>query len=137
MSGPSAAPRAPARPPTFAIALALILGVGTALVAGLRPRGPSAGNRLVVINTGGTGLDSIVVEPEPPGANLLAARSGYLAAQDSAWITLPRARGDTDVRVYRGADAVANHAVYFGGNSIFELRIGDRDQLGRYRRMGG
>jgi hypothetical protein len=38
------------------------------------------------------------------------------------------------VRVWRGGRTVANHAVYFGGQSIFELRVGDTDQLGRYRR---
>jgi hypothetical protein len=115
----------------------MFVAVGTALMVGLQPHGPSPGNRLVVINAGSASLDSIVVGPEPPGANLLAARGGYLAAQDSVWITLPRAKGDVDVRVYRGSDAIANHAVYFGGNSIFELRVGDRDQLGRYRRTGG
>ncbi len=121
-------------PPLRVIALALAMAALLAVVVALRPHGAPAGNRLVVINTGTTSLDSITVEPEPPGANLLAARAGYVAAQDSVWLALPEATGDTDVRVYRGGRAVANQAVYFGGQSIFELRVGDGDQLGRYRR---
>lgn len=120
--------------PRGAIILALAMIAGLALVLSLRPRAVSRGNRLVVINAGTASLDSIVVEPEPPGANLLSARSGYLATQDSVWIVLPAATGDADVRIYRGESAVANHAAYFGGNSIFEVRVGDHDQLGRYRR---
>ena len=121
-------------PPPPLRGIALAAGALLAVVVALRPHGAPAGNRLVVINAGTASLDSIKVEPEPPGANLLAARAGYVAAQDSVWLALPEATGDTDVRVYRGGRAVANHAVYFGGQSIFELRVGDADQLGRYRR---
>lgn len=113
---------------------AVLLALGSLALLALSPRGAPAGNRLVVINAGTASLDSIVIEPEPPGANLLAARAGYVAARDSIWLVLPEATGDTDVRAYRGGRAVANHAVYFGGQSIFELRVGDVDQLGRYRR---
>ena len=123
--------------PRGAVILAFTLPlIGLLVIYALTPRGAPTGNRLVVLNAGGASVDSIVIEPEPPGANLLNARSGYLASQDSVWIALPAASGDTDVRVWRGGRAVANHAVYFGGQSIFELRVGDRDQLGRYRRTG-
>ncbi|MEP7029077.1 MAG: hypothetical protein ABI960_10815 [Candidatus Eisenbacteria bacterium] len=130
---PGAATRA-ARPPLRLVALAILAAVLLAIGITLRPTGPPAGNRLVVVNAGSGSLDSVTVEPEPPGANLLAARAGYVAAQDSLWLALPEATGDTDVRVYRGGRVVANHAVYFGGQSIFEVRVGDTDQLGRYRR---
>lgn len=118
------------------LAVAMVAGVAmvTALPL-LLPRRIPAGNRLVVLNARTSSIDSIVVEAEPPGANLLAARRGYLSAQDSVWLALPKARGDTDIRIYRAGKVVANEAVYFGGNSVFELRIGDRDQLGRYRRL--
>jgi len=107
-----------------------------AIALALRPRGIPPGNRLVVVNAGSLPLDSVVVESEPPGANLLKARAGAVPARDSIWLALPRARGDADVRIYRGGIAVANHAVEFGGDSVFEVRVGDRDQIGRYRRMG-
>ena len=123
--------------PRGAVILAFTLPlIGLLVIFALTPRGAPTGNRLVVLNAGGASVDSIVIEPEPPGANLLNARSGYLASQDSVWIALPAATGDTDVRVWRGGRAVANHAVYFGGQSIFELRVGDHDQMGRYRRTG-
>ena len=123
--------------PRGAVILAFTLPlIGLLVIFALTPRGAPTGNRLVVLNAGQASVDSIVIEPEPPGANLLHARSGYLASMDSVWIALPEATGDTDVRVWRGGRAVANHAVYFGGQSIFELRVGDTDQLGRYRRMG-
>ena len=125
----------PVTPPRGLIGLAVLFVVGCVVLLTLRPQGPPAGNRLVVLNAGTSSLDSIVIEPEPPGANLLAARAGYVAAQDSVWIALPKAAGDTDIRIYRGGAAVANHAVYFGGNTIFELRVGDRDQQGIYRRL--
>lgn len=124
-----------ALPPRGLTVLAVLVVAGIMSLLALRPQGPPAGNRLVVLNAGTSALDSIVIEPEPPGANLLAARAGYVAAQDSVWIALPKAVGDTDIRVYRGGAAVANHAVYFGGNTIFELRVGDRDQQGIYRRL--
>ena len=117
----------------LAIVFASLLG---ALIA-LRPFGTAAGNRLVVINAGSIALDSIVVESEPPGANLLTGHAGAVAPRDSLWLALPRARGDADVRIFRAGSVVAHHAVYYGGNSVFEVRIGDRDQLGRYRRTGG
>jgi hypothetical protein len=124
--------------PRGAVILALTLPlIGLLVIFALTPPGAPTGNRLVVLNAGSASLDSIVIEPEPPGANLLNARSGYLASMDSVWIALPEATGDTDVRVWRGGRAVANHAVYFGGQSIFELRVGDTDQMGRYRRTGG
>lgn len=118
------------------LAVAMVAGllIVTALPL-LLPRRIPPGNRLVVLNTGSSSIDSIVVEAEPPGANLLAGRRGYLAAQDSVWLALPKARGDTDIRAYRGEAVVANEAVYFGGNSVFELRVGDRAKLGRYRRL--
>jgi hypothetical protein len=118
--------------------LAALAIVGAALLVvafSLRPHGLPAGNRLVVLNAGGSALDSIVVIAEPPGANLITGHAGVVAPRDSLWLALPRAKGDADVRVYRGGRAVAQHAVYFGGNSVFEVRVGDRDQLGRYRRL--
>ena len=75
------------------------------------------------------------VEPEPPGANLIFGHTGAVSPRDSVWLALPRARGDADVRIYRGGIAVAHHSVEFGGDSVFEVRVGDRDQIGRYRRM--
>jgi len=119
------------------VALAVVFGSLLTVAIALRPFGTAAGNRLVVINAGSAPLDSIRVESEPPGANLLAGHAGAVGARDSLWLALPRAQGDADVRVFRGGVAIAHHAVYFGGNSVFEVRIGDRDQLGRYRRTGG
>jgi len=119
------------------VALAIVFATLVTAVIALRPFGTAAGNRLVVINAGSTALDSVVVEAEPPGANLLAGHAGAVGPRDSLWLALPRARGDADVRIFRGGGVVAHHAVYFGGNSVFEVRIGDRDQLGRYRRTGG
>jgi len=119
------------------VALAIVAASLVTIVIALRPFGTAAGNRLVVLNAGAFALDSVVVESEPPGANLLAGHAGAVAPRDSLWLALPRARGDADVRIYRGGSAVAHHAVYFGGNSVFEVRVGDRDQLGRYRRTGG
>jgi hypothetical protein len=118
-------------------ALALVFASLVTVVIALRPFGTAAGNRLVVVNAGSSALDSVVVEAEPPGANLLAGHAGAVGPRDSLWLALPRARGDADVRIFRGGIAVAHHAVYFGGNSVFEVRVGDRDQLGRYRRTGG
>jgi hypothetical protein len=118
------------------VALAIVALSLLAIAIALRPAGFPPGNRLVVVNAGSQPLDSVVVEPEPPGANLLNARAGGVPARDSVWLALPRARGDADVRIYRGGIAVANHAVEFGGDSVFEIRVGDRDQIGRYRRMG-
>ena len=118
------------------VAAAVVL-VG-ALSQARRGRAP-AGNAVVVVNAGGTGLDSIVIAPdrpgEAPGAPRLAARRGYVAPMDSAWIALPAATGDADVRAWRGGRVVANHVAYFGGRSLFEVRVGDSAQVGRYRRM--
>ena len=122
------------KPRFVALAIVALSLLTIALV--LRPRGLPAGNRLVVVNAGSSPLDSVVVEPEPPGANLLAAHAGGVPARDSVWLALPRAQGDADVRIYRAGIAVAHHAVEFGGDSVFEVRVGDRDQIGRYRRMG-
>jgi hypothetical protein len=119
------------------VALAIVAASLLAIVIALRPFGTAAGNRLVVLNAGSAPLDSVVVESEPPGANLLAGHAGAVGPRDSLWLALPRARGDADVRIFRAGLPVAHHAVYFGGNSIFEVRVGDRDQLGRYRRTGG
>ena len=100
--------------------------------AGCAPAGP--GNELVVLNAGSRGVDSIVVEPDPPGAHAIAARHGYLASQDSARIGLPGGQGDADVRVWRNGRVVADHVAYFGGRSEFEVRVGDSAEAGRYRR---
>jgi hypothetical protein len=118
------------------VALAIVALSLFAIAIALRPAGFPPGNRLVVVNAGPLPLDSVVVEPEPPGANLLKGRAGGVPGRDSVWLALPRARGDADVRIYRGGIAVANHAVEFGGDSVFEVRVGDHDQIGRYRRMG-
>jgi hypothetical protein len=118
------------------VAIAIVALSLFAIAVALRPRGLPSGNRLVVLNTGGSPLDSVVIGSEPPGANLLFAHAGAVPPRDSVWIALPRARGDADVRIYRGGIAVANHAVEFGGDSVFEIRVGDRDEFGRYRRMG-
>jgi hypothetical protein len=123
------------------LAVALI-GAGIALRAG-RDGSLPRGNALVVINAGSGGLDSIVVEPAPPpvgtdpppGPAAPAGRAGYLAAQDSLVLTLPPTTGDAHIRAFRGGRAVADQVVYFGGETVFELRVGDADRLGRYRRM--
>lgn len=125
--------------PLFVAALAV------ALAAGCAPGGPGGGggsggggsppgNAVTVLNAGSRGVDSIVVAADPPGTHALAGRHGYLAPQDSALVLLPAGTGDADVRVWRDGRVVADHVVYFGGRSWFELRVGDRDQLGRYRR---
>lgn len=114
-----------------------LAGVAVALGAwvALDRRGAGGeGNALVVINAGSTGVDSIVVEADPPGTHGLAGRHGYLAPQDSVRIALPTESGDAGVRVWRGGRVVAEHLAYFGGRSVFELRVGDAAQAGRYRR---
>jgi len=125
----------PPAPPRALIGLAVVLAAAMIAFLALRPRGAPAGNYLVLLNAGTAALDSVTVTPEPPGANLLSTRHGYLAPRDSAWIILPAATGDADVQVWRGGRVVADHAIYFGGQSVFEVRVGDRDQLGRYRRL--
>jgi hypothetical protein len=94
------------------------------------------GNRIVVVNAGSTFVDSVTVDPDPAGSDLFLRRWGLIAARDSAWIRLQPGAGDADVKVYRGGRVVADHAVFFGGNTIFEVRVGDAAQLGRYRRLG-
>ncbi len=120
-----------------------ILGAGIALRAGWDARAPR-GNALIVLNTGAVGIDSIVVEPAPaavgtdppPGPGGPAGRAGYLAAQDSLLLSLPATVGDAQVRAWRAGRVIADEIVYFGGASVFELRVGDRDRQGRYRRTG-
>jgi hypothetical protein len=118
--------------------VALALGAAAAVLGALAvARGPGeqgGGNGLVVINAGTTGVDSIVVEADPPGTHALAGRHGYLAPGDSARIALPDGRGDADVRVWRDGRVVADHLAWFGGRSLFEVRVGDAAQAGRYRR---
>jgi hypothetical protein len=106
-------------------------------VIALRPFGSRAATGSSVVNTGSFALDSVVVESEPPARTCSPGTRRACAPRDSLWLALPRARGTPDVRIYRGGTPVAHHAVYFGGNSVFEVRVGDRDQLGRYRRTGG
>ena len=43
---------------------------------------------------------------------------------------------DAHVKVYRAGHVIADQAVQFGGNTLFEVRVGDAAQLGRYRRLG-
>lgn len=109
-----------------------VLVTGALLFAG-RGRAP-AGNAIVVVNAATRGLDSIVVTADPSGAPGLAGRHGYVAPQDSARIPLAAGRGDALVRAWRDGRVVADHEAYFGGRSWFEVRIGDDDQLARYRR---
>ncbi len=121
--------------------VAIVLGAGIALRSG-RDRATPRGNVLVVLNTGTSGLDSVVVEPAPPavgtdpppGTGFATRRSGYLAAQDSLVFELPAQVGDAHVCAFRGGRAAADQVVYFGGESVFELRVGDADRQGRYRR---
>jgi len=121
--------------------VAILLGAGIALRAG-RDRAMPPGNVLVVLNTGSSGLDSVVVESAPPavgtdppaGLLVVTTRAGYVAPQDSLVVRLPSSVGDAHVRAWRGGVAAADQIVYFGGASVFELRVGDRDRQGRYRR---
>ena len=113
---------------------AVALGAWVALGGGGRGGAGGGANALVVLNTGTTGLDSIVVEADPPGAHGLAGRHGYLAPQDSVRIGLAAVGGDASVRVWRGGRVVAEHVTYFGGRSVFEVRVGDAAEAGRYRR---
>ena len=121
---------------TIVIVLAgLAVGLGVAVVLGVFDGGAGPpGNGLSVLNAGTRGLDSIVVEADPPGTHGLAGRHGYLAPSDSALVRLPGGKGDADVRVWRDGRVVAEHVVYFGGRSWFEVRVGDSLELGRYRR---
>ena len=114
--------------------MTLRVAVGLVLVAaaGCAPAPP--GNAIVVLNAGSRGVDSIVVAPDPPHAHGIAARHGYLAPSDSARVALPRGQGDVDVRVWRDGRVVADHVAYVGGQSVFEVRVGDTAQAGRYRR---
>ena len=112
---------------------ALVLVVGLMVRPG-RHADPM-GNAVTVVNAGSTGLDSIVIAADPPGDNALAGRIGYVAPSDSAQVTLPLAYGDADIRAYRDGQVVAAHVVAFGRRVWFELRVGDADELGRYRRV--
>ena len=115
--------------------LAVVLGVAVVFgVFGRGERGAPRDNAVTVLNAGGRGLDSIVVEADPPGTHGLAGRHAYLAPQDSALVLLPAGTGDANVRVWRDGRVVADHVVYFGGRSWFEVRVGDSLELGRYRR---
>ncbi len=116
---------------------ALALATGLVLVRG-RSAGPD-GNAIVVIVAAAAALDSVVAEPAPPPVGFDPApgpvgRTGYVAARDSATIALTPIAGESLVRAWRDGRVVAEHVVHFGGRSVFELRIGDRDQAGRYRR---
>ncbi|MEO6462096.1 MAG: hypothetical protein ABIP29_03385 [Candidatus Eisenbacteria bacterium] len=113
---------------------AVALIIGFALLPG-RDDGAPRGNAVVVINTGATGVDSVVIEADPPGTHHLAARAGYVAPMDSARLALPAGAGDADIRVWRNGHVVADHLAYFGGRTWFEVRVGDAAQLGRYRRL--
>jgi hypothetical protein len=110
----------------------LVLFVGLAMRPG-RSRAPR-GNAVVVVNAGATGVDSVVVAPDPPGTSALAGRLGYVAPSDSATLALPAATGDAEIRAWRDGRVVAAHVAYFGGRSWFEVRVGDSAQVGRYRR---
>lgn len=126
--------------PRLALGLAgLAIGLALWVVFGPGARGGDGGgdppgNAVIVLNAGSTGVDSIVIAADPPGTHALAGRHGYLAPLDSARVGLPRGAGDADVRVWRDGRVVANHLAYFGGRSLFELRVGDSAQAGRYRR---
>ena len=122
--------------------MVVLIGAGIALRAG-RGRDVPRGNALIVLNTGSGGLDSIVVEPAPPavgtdpppGPGGPGGRAGYVAAQDSLVVSLTATAGDAHIRAWRDGRPVADQVVYFGGETLFELRVGDRDRQGRYRRM--
>jgi hypothetical protein len=114
----------------FLVGLVLAVALANWLVS-LKP-----GNRLVVVNANPTFLDSVTVDPEPAGANWFVRRYGAVAGNDSAWVRLPPGEGTTDIKVWRGGHVIADHAVDFGGNTIFEVRVGEGHQLGRYRRLG-
>ncbi len=136
------APAAPALerttpPPDMRIlAACFLVGLVGAVVLANYLVSTKPGNRLVVVNAGAAPLDSITVDPEPIGANWFVRRYGAVAARDSAWYRLPPGPGDTDIKAWRGGHVAADHAVQFGGNTIFELRVGDANQVGRYRRLG-
>ena len=116
---------------TFVGALVLVVGLMTRPGRHAEP----AGNAVTVINAGSTGLDSVVIAADLPGDNPLAGRIGYVAPRDSEEVALPIAYGDADIRAYRDGRVVAAHVVAFGRRAWFELRIGDADELGRYRRV--
>lgn len=113
--------------------LAVALAAGVALAPRGGERGPR-GNAVIVLNAGRFGVDSIVVEADPPGTHALSGRHGYLAPSDSALVSLPGDPGDADVRVWRDGRVIADHLAYFGGRSLFEVRVGDSAQAARYRR---
>lgn len=113
--------------------LLVVLLLGIVFAPGEQGR-VAGGNAVIVLNAGSTGVDSIVIEADPPGTHGLAARHGYLAPLDSALVVLPGGAGDADVRVWRDRRVVADHLAYFGGRSLFEVRVGDSAQAGRYRR---
>jgi hypothetical protein len=136
---PLPAPLAPdesAPPPNMRVlAICFLVGVALAIAFANYLVSTKPGNRLVIVNAGSTFLDSVTVDPEPAGANWFDRRWGLIAARDSAWMRLPPGAGDTDVKVWRSGHVVADHAVFFGGDTIFEIRVGDENQLGRYRRL--
>jgi hypothetical protein len=99
-------------------------------------RARSEGNVLVFVNASSASVDSVAITAEPPFANPLAGRTGFVAAKDSAKVALGRDRGDATVRVYRRGKVLADRVVYFGGDSEFELWLSDEGSLGRYRRSG-
>jgi hypothetical protein len=115
----------------FVVALVGFVGFALWPRSGRAPRG----NALTVVNAGTSGLDSVIVAADPPGANRLTGRIGYVAPADSAQLLLPAGEGDADVRAWRDGRVVAAHVAQFGGRSWFEVRVGDADDLGRYRRV--
>jgi len=134
---PDVAPERPIPPPDMRVlAVCFLVGLVLAILLGNYLVGTKPGNRLVVLNAGATPVDSVTVDPEPAGANWFLRRFGAVAPQDSTWLRLPPGAGDTDIKVWRAGHVVADHAVQFGGNTIFEIRVGDANQLGRYRRLG-
>ncbi len=134
---PGVSPDAPfPRPDMRILAVCFLIGLALAVVLANLLVASKPGNRLVIVNAGSTFVDSVTIDPEPAGANWFYRRWGMIAAKDSAWIRLPPQSGDADVKVYRAGHVIADHAVEFSGNSIFEVRVGDQAQLGRYRRLG-
>ncbi|MGH7725035.1 MAG: hypothetical protein ACREOU_06355 [Candidatus Eiseniibacteriota bacterium] len=120
--------------PRFIVFGVALLALAAAFLAGRRENVP-AGNALVVVNAGAASIDSVIIEPDPPGQNPLSGRMHYVAARDSSSFLLPPGKGDADIRVWRGGQVVADHLAQFGGTTIFEVRVGDSTHLGRYRRI--
>lgn len=140
---PPGSPPLPSRPaseegerpiaPRFIVFGVALLALVAAFLSARRDTTPS-GNALVIVNAGASSLDSVLVEPDPPGQNAIAMRAGYVASQDSLVLPLAPGMGDAGIRVWRGGRVAAEHVAQFGGTTIFEVRVGDETSLGRYRR---